>query len=251
MFFTEGKKGLSLLSIILIVVVMFSILAIGLISQDSAHRSEYFWMRLLWVEFMTLMCFLFTKDYLLKVIFKDDLKEQGGAMPPFGFALYIYSLISVVLVIATSFLPENDFLSKFHVILQVILFGGFSIIYVLINFALAGAVSGTKSISGSTPPSQLAIKIGNLEKKFRTDLLLSADTELVNEIKKLRETIQHSIPNFGSYLDSMEYQNFALDIENFCDEVKFISTTNPDRLLSVKRKIRDLTIIAGSLKRIR
>lgn len=251
MFFTDGKRSLGLLSITLIVVVMLSILAIALIFQDPTLRSDYFWMRLLWVELMTLICFLFTKDYLIKVIFKENLNEEGGAMPPFGLAIYMYALTSVALVIITSFLPENDFLSKFHLILQILLFAGFSIIYVLINFALAGALSGTKSTSGSTPPSQLVLKISMLEKRIKSDSLLSNDTQLMNAIKKLKETIQYSIPNFGTYLDSVEYQTFALNIESFCEDTKLISANNPDDLYSTKKQVEELIIIAGSLKRVR
>ena len=251
MFFTDGKRSLSLLSVALIAIVMVSILAIGLIFQDPAYRSDYFWMRLLWVELMTLICFLFTKDYLIKVIFNENLKEEGGAMPPFGLAIYVYALISVALVIITSFLPDNDFLSKFHLIFQIILFAIFSIVYVLINFALAGALSGTKSTSGSATPSQLVLKISMFEKKIKNDLLLNYDTQLINAIKKLRETIQYSIPNSGIYLDTVEYQTFALNIESFCEDTKLISVDNPYESSSIKKKIEDLIIIAGSLKRIR
>lgn len=251
MFFPNARKSISLLSTVLTIILMVSILAIALIFQDQTQRSNYFWMRLGWIELMVLICSTFTNSYLLEVIFGENIKEKGGAMPGFGSTIYLYALISSLLVIITSFLPASDLLSRFHLVLQILLFAIFALTYALINFALSGAISGSRSTSNVTPPPQLATKIGVIEKKINNDPILKADIELLRAVKDLKETVSYSIPNAGTYLDSHEYQSFAFDVENFCREISQASIKENDELLRFRKKLIELVINAGSLKRIR
>jgi hypothetical protein len=251
MFFSNGRKSIGLLSAVVTAIVMVSILAIALVSQDESQRSYYFWIRLAWVELMVLICSIFTNSYLLEVIFGNEVREKGGAMPGFGVAIYFYALFSSSLVIITSFLPENNYLSRFHIILQILLFAAFSLTYALINFSIAGALSGSRSSSEVTSPQQLAMKIGMIEKKIKGDLILNADVGLVKEVKNLKEIVMYSIPSAGPYLDSVEYQSFVYDVENFCRDAIVMIIKDNDELIKLKNKVMELVITAGSLKSIR
>lgn len=251
MFFSNGRKSVGFLSTVVAIIFMVSILAIALVFQDESQRSYYFWIRLAWVELMVLICLIFTNSYLLEVIFGNDVREKGGAMPGFGVAIYFYALLSSSLVIITSFLPENNYLSRIHIILQILLFAAFSLTYALINFSVAGALSGTRSSGEVTSPQQLAMKIGMLEKKVKQNLILTADVGLVKAVKDLKEIVMYSIPSAGPYLDSLEYQSFVYDVENFCRDAVVMIIEDNDDLIGLKNKVTELVITAGSLKIIR
>lgn len=253
MFFTNDKKNIQNLSIIIAVIVMSAVLAIALLLQDPSQRSEYFWTRLAWIEFLIGLCFLFTNNYFLSIIFGENVKEKGGAMPALGSIIYLYSFLSSILVIVTSFLPDNNLISRFHFILQILLIASFAIIYLLINLSLAAALSGSSIPKNVIPPSQLITKISMLEKRFKNNFSSNENVELIKTIKKLRESIQFSIPNSGKSLNSIEYQSFITKIDHLYEDAKSNSLNFDDAntLNDIIKKLNDLIIDIDTIKIIR
>ena len=250
MFISSDKKNLGRLQHLLTLLMMVAVLIISFIFKNPAQQSDGFWFKLIWVELLILLTFLFTTGYFSRVIHHEHLKEQGGAMPALGVAIYSYASLSILLIILSSILPDSHWLLKIHLICQVILFCAFAFIYVMINLALTGAQSGTISSADAVTPAMLQSKLEMVANQFKYAEEVEGQIILIDNIKSLCEVLRYNIPNHGRHLDSLEYQTFVLNVEQFCQQAQ-ASRHQANSMVLLQNALTDLIISAKSLKRIR
>jgi len=250
MFSAPTRTGIKRLSTLSAIATMAAIFCIALIFYEG-EKSNTFWMRLAWIEFLAGLVLVFNSTYLTSIIFGTN-KGEGGATPAVGVILYFYVFASAALVIGTSFLPENSYISRFHLIAQILLAVTLILTYTLIDFSLAGALSGSEVPEDVISPKSLVLKLTEAEKLLSLPAMGIKSRTILPIVKNLNEKIKYSLPHAGKALSSSEYKSFAEEV----NEVYLIIQTSYENVDNVdnevdsrlSRKLNSLTIKVESIK---
>src|SRR4030042_6163560 len=140
--------------------IVFFLVPIILISPDS--RSDYFWIKILWAEFLLLLMWMTIGGFLFTVVV-EKYPRIAGVLPSLSIVIGIYSLLSISVMILSSFLPDTNFYWKFHLIFQLIISAIAISITCFLSITPITAGTGSMSIDNSiSPPDYLAIQLRNL-----------------------------------------------------------------------------------------
>lgn len=235
-----------------------AILGVSTILVTPEHRSQYFWYRVLWAQFVAALVWAFYGGFISNSLLgRKAPRAEGGILPSFGIAVVAYAGLSLALMLAHAFLPENDFLNRFHLTGQILLMAGVGTLCVFFNFARAGAVHGTEPIpEGIRSPNELSALL-----KAEESRLTQGDTRddfepLASVLKSLRERIQYSLPHVGEIGTRSDYKLFSAAVEKACQKVATNSrqpVTAENHTAALQQELSDLALkvdmIAEGLKR--
>jgi len=211
-----------------------AIISISVILVPAENRSEWFWYRIFWSEFLFLLNWAYFGGFFAIVFTnKSRGKSSGGIIPGVGIVIFFYSLLSLGLMLCHSWYPDFEFLNRLHFASQIFLTATTVILMVLIYYSFSLAETGTKSSkSAIKTPSQLGsmlfseesefiARINHIQNGFENQISIIRDG-----LKSLREKITYSIPEYGNLGKNSDYIDFVVAIENFCFDISKIKKMN-------------------------
>ena len=213
----DVKKTAKLSAIIGYLITAAAIVVLPSVLVSQQDRSNYFWYRIVWSEFLALVMWSYIGGFFLFAqLGGNKVKGLGGILPATGAAIGLYVAISFILIIA---FPDPS--SKFHIAAQIVLLVCLVLLFAFFQFARAGAVVGTEPIpSDLRTPQQLSMAVkANEDRLFQllTGQNVSGDVRRLHDaLKGLRESIAYSLPYVGSIGTSAEYRTFVAQIEQLC-----------------------------------
>ena len=191
-------------------------------------RSPYFWYRVLWAEFLTLVVWIYFSGFIWSVLPGGRKRAgTGGLLPVSGFVIGIYTLLSFILMILC------DWPSRFHWAGQVVLLVLIVLLFVSFEYARAGAVAGTEPLpAGLRTPAELCAMIRLQEEKLWSSAasppLAGEGRGLHDSLKTLREAIGNSLQHVGRIGSSQDYGVFVADTERLCSELQVAETNSAE-----------------------
>jgi hypothetical protein len=198
-----------------------AILLVPVLFVPEAKRSEFFWQRILWTEFLVLLVWAYLAGFL-NVFIPNGRKDSGlaGVLPAAGLGVFAYALLSFALLMV-----YRDLSAATHIGFQLILFVALVLLFVSLNLARVSAVSGTQPVpAGIKPPQELSALLRVGEEKVWASVsrqgLTGEPRRLHDALKRLREKLQYSIQHVGSVGESKEYSELAAAVVSLNSELQ-------------------------------
>ena len=204
---------------------ILTILIIGFILNPDSIKNIYYWGMLLWLCFLV---FLNWSVGTLIVFESKNLKNPlFGIIPLLNFSVFIYSLISGTLLILNWVSQDYYYISKTHLILQIIFFSIIAII------ALTLLLTSKFSETGDTQ--------GLISKKLLADRILllrqqSVDEGIKKKLSDLYDAIKYNSPHL-SKIDATQYKkvcDFIIQDQNKVEE-ELKNETSLDQVLTIAK----------------
>lgn len=233
-------------------VIALAIIGVSLLLISPEHRSPFFWERILWAQFLAALV-LFSNAFLIS----KAPPSVGGILPAFRLVVTAYAFLSLAWMLFNAFLPNADFISRFHLAGQIVLMAVAIAVCILLNISRVAAAHGTEPIpEGTCPPNELASLLKAEEFRIQQGSKAKEYGQLVAVLKSLREQIQYSLPHVGEIGRREEYRQFSEAVRNACQKVD-ASIREPalveNRIANLRQEFSDLAMkvesIAESLKR--
>lgn len=222
------------------------------------HRSQHFWYRVLWAQFLAALVWSviggFTSNGMLG---RKAPRAEGGIWPSFGLVVFTYASLSFALMLFHSYLPENDFLNRYHLASQIALSALAGTLCIFLAIARTAAAHGIEPIpEGIRSPPELAAMLKTEESRLTQGCKQNDSEGLTGALKTLRERIQYSLPHVGEIGTRPEYKTFSVAVESVCRKLaeaarKPVAAEN--QTANFKQEISDLAtkveLIADGLNR--
>jgi hypothetical protein len=205
-----------------------AVAVLPVIVVSAPDRSPYFWHRIAWTEFLTLVVWAYFGGFIFFVFPRGRIRSAvGGLLPSTGLVVGIYALLSFMLMIVM------DWPSRFHWAGQTVLFVLVVLLFTFFEYARAGASVGAERLPvGLRSPAELCAIIRLQEEKLWSSVasppLAGEDRKLHDSLKALREAIQYSIQHVGKIGGSQDYSVFVADVERLCAELQTAPTSSPE-----------------------
>lgn len=234
-----------------------AILGVSTLLVTPEHRSPYFWHRILWAQFLAALIWAFVGGFVSNALLgRKAPRAEGGISPAFGFVVTAYASLSAALMLFHAFLPENDFLNRYHLAGQILLMALAGTVCVFLNISRTAAAHGIEPMpDGVRSPAELGTLLKTEESRLQGDKQNGVES-LAVVLKTLRERIQYTLPHVGEVGTRGDYKAFATAVEKVCQKVAANSrVTAPaeNQTNALTREVSDLTLkvelIADSLKR--
>ena len=216
------RQQLLIVSILGYLITAVAVILVPVIAIVARDRSDYFWYKIVWTEFLTLLVWVYFGSYLYFIT--PGVKKParfGGILPPTGFVVLGYAIFSFILIIIF------DWPSSVHWVAQAILLVATVLLLVFlkyIRYRLRGAFVGTEPMpEGISAPHELAAMLRLHEDRFWIDSPEAPSRKLSEALKILRETLQYSLPDVGRIGETPEYQKFAEQTEMYCSDLQNVS----------------------------
>jgi hypothetical protein len=192
------------------------IIAVPLILIQPDARSEWFWHRIGWTEFLAVLLWGYFGGFVRYALGgRARSSASGGVLPATGILITIYAIASFVLLSVTA-----DPSTRWHLATQVLLLAATAIILVFVEYARSGATSGREDLD--TPQvsiPDLCSRLQQHEQRFSSAKLGSRTRALHDSIKGLREAVLYSLRGVGQVRHSTEYRDFVETTERLCGAV--------------------------------
>jgi hypothetical protein len=248
-----NKPSTSLVSLVGWLATAAAVAVIPVLVISEQDRSPYFWHRVAWSEFLTLVVWGYFSGFIWSV-FPGGRKRAGigGLLPATGLIIGLYAALSFALMVLI------DWPSRFHWAGQVVLLVLVVLLFVFFEYARAGAATGAEPLpSGLRSPAELCAMIRLQEEKLwssaATPPLAGEDRRLHDSLKTLREAIQHSLQQVGRIGGSQDYSSFAADAERLCAELQTAQVNSPEaaRLRATAEDLRRRVDFIATALRVR
>lgn len=238
------------------IITALTIVILPIIVIPVEHRSKYFWVNVLWVEVLAILiwCYL---GWGTKIIIQSA--EKGGRsaalLPALGISIFTYASLSLFFIISSSLMPDNVWLSSYHLARQIVLIFLFLVVSIGLYFAAKIAEQDSKSFSSTfRSPEQLPVLI-QIEEVRILKMPENGDeiSSFLKSLKSLREKISYSLPSIQVIGSDSQYRNFVEHVESFtvsinkCNDKVELSRNNLRE--EAEYLIRQVDIIASSFKR--
>jgi hypothetical protein len=204
----------------------------------EASRSEYFWHRVLWVEFL---------NFLLWLPHCSKILSNGGILPTLGESIGHYCLLSFSLLMLHAVLPTFDFLNRCHLVGQL-----------LLGMIFLGFWSTLAYLAYIAQPTKLQLPPGAHAPAALTALLQNAENAIVSPqtfdarecIKEVREKIRYSLALASSPSSVYEYAQLDAKVVEFTNWVMSLnaSTISDAELKAITEKSKQILQIVELLK---
>lgn len=203
------------------------VVVIPMLLIPADQRSPYFWCKVGWAEFLTLVVWAYFGGSLALVVPSHArISGIGGILPSMGMVIVAYAVLSLVLVMVCSW-PSTG-----HWAGQVLLLAAAVLLLLLLSFARSGAVAGAEPIpQGVAAPQDLAARLRMQEDRFWTSAADSPGRALSDALKALRETLQYSLPHVGRIGRQPEYLAFSGQLEQYCTSLQGVGTNAESELM--------------------
>lgn len=195
-----------------------AILMIAILVSPEGTRSDYFWARVLWTEFLALLLWASAAGFLLTTDEgRDSTRHFAGISPAFSVAVTCYVGASFFAMLADAYLGDQESSSILHLAGQVALAAAFGISVVFLLVASASASSGVAFDEESVlRPTALCAELALIESQLTSRSLGEDVSALSASLKGVREAIKASLHESTACSQSQEYQQFSTEIESLC-----------------------------------
>lgn len=214
--------GTSLTAFIGFAVTSIAVIAIPLILNAPAGRSEYFWSRIIWTEVLVTLIWLYLSGFIYLVLPKyRSQKGLGAVLPSLGVVIFVYAFSSFAIMVLAAYFPAFN---TVNLVVQICLAAGSIVIVIFIHFSKVAGITGTDQIfDGVASPKELILQIKNQENSIASKSINNqGDGDIIatlnNSLKNLRETIAYSIPHVGRFGNSERYQVFSKKVSDLCSD---------------------------------
>ena len=200
------------MSILLLIIGLLSTVAISTLLRPAELSDDAFYLSVLWVSFLLFL------NWLVSFYFFSNTKNyqrstRFGIIPSLHVVLFIYSVISVSLLIAGFYLNEFQKLPTWHWVFQVVSFGFCSSVVLLLN------------MSSNLASIEVPIGVASKEEVLKKINLIKINTpsdskEIISRLTNVENLIKFSIPHL-SVLKNMESwvqlasEVFSIDVGDF------------------------------------
>jgi hypothetical protein len=201
-----------------------AIVGVAITFVPTPERSDYFWYRILWAEFLAGLVWGFTGGFITSSLFaKKSPRSQGGILPTLGVVVVIYAVLSLALMLKQAYTHETDFLDRFHLTLQIVLLAVTGILCVFLQLSQTAAAHGLEPLAeGMQSPPELCDLLRLNENRLLAQASNADARKLFDAVKELRESIQFSVQQMGSIGKSDGYRRFAEEAAQLCRELESI-----------------------------
>lgn len=192
------------------------VFAVPVIMVHSGSRSEYFWWKILWAEVLALLVWGFLGGFFSYFLSgnKDSQDGIAGVIPALGSVIFLYSGISLILMLGHAWLPKKEIYDNLHLVAQIVILAGSAVICVFLYYAKSGASAGAPVFPAGVPsPFVLVALLKTAEDQFRSSGL----ADLKESTKSLKEKINYVLASAGRINAMDEYIEFTQKVRAFCD----------------------------------
>ncbi len=222
-----------------------TVVILPLLVIPAEHRSEYFWFKILWVEVLAALAWGYLGGGIQSILYSSVKGNRSAAViPALGLTVFSYIGLSLMILISSSFLPDNSWVHRYHVAFQVFI----TFLFLIINIGLyTSAVIASRDLKTFSPevktPQQLAVMLQSEESRLSSIAEVTKDIKVfMQSLKSLREKISYSLPSIQIVGDNPQYLDFVGQVNAFISAARNCS----DESAIEKNGLRD---IAESLSR--
>lgn len=225
------------------------IFGIGLLVVPVESRSNLFWPRMLWTEFLALLIWSsLTAFFRNAVVGREDQKKVMGVLPASQLILIVYAVLSFLLMIVHSQMQESGLGNRMHLMLQIGLAAAVGILFVFLNITSAAAGHGLeKTFASGMSPAELCAAIKEQEERIHGFPRLASSALIEKSLKTLREKIQYGLPTAGTIGASSAYREFGAEVQTVCDELALQDDTDSSECAALQKRINALVRQAGKI----
>jgi hypothetical protein len=255
-------SAISKASVVGFLITAITIAVLPMLIVQPENRSEYFWQRILWTEFLAIIFWVFQGNFIA-VVFPTgkDSKGLAGMLPSLGIVITFYTTASLILLLVHAWYPNNEVLNHFHLPAQVVIAAIALLTSIFLTYSLPAPGYDAEPIPRELKsPSELGMLLHTEEDRFSPSGLKGNIQDevisLYNAIKSLREKLIYSLQGVGAIGTNQNYIGFVKDVQTFCQDISSLDWSNeqPKTLFvqfinqadQLKRRV---DLIADSLKR--
>ena len=227
-----------------------AVLASGLTIVPTEERTQAFWYRLVWTEVLVLLIYLPAFSFF-KAADSDQAHGRStiGVLPGAKIVLIAYALISFFLMMVNVYHHGEYLPNNIHLAVQIVITFLMGTIFTLMSVSYTTAATGLeKTFTPGLSPKELCDQLKGLESHLKAMNSGAEFLPLIQSLKKLRETIQYSIPHVGRIGESTAYQQHVDDVLSMIN-----STRNLDKrgtnIKTSELQIADLIHATNSIAR--
>ena len=235
-----------------------AIVAVPVVLVPEASRSDFFWQRIAWTEFLALLVWGFFGCFATFAVGREKRgRGLGGILPVVGFIVSAYAIVSFGLMMMHAYGGGGETGDRVYSMLQTVAAALAAVTIVLMYFVRTGAIAGAEPIpAGIKTPSQLSSQISYHEGHVDALQAEAGQVERLKALlKALREKISHSLPGAGAIGRLEEYKRFSAEVADLCDNLDKIpadATAEKEVASSASRAeelARRVELVAQALKR--
>jgi hypothetical protein len=127
------------------VATVLAILAVPVVLVPPESRSAYFWLRIVWAEFLATIVWAYLGGFAGAGLSADKGERgQGGMLRAIGVTAVTFAVISGALLIGDACLPDSSPLNRVHLAIQIVLAAGALVVCVFVYFTRVAADSGAE-----------------------------------------------------------------------------------------------------------
>ena len=197
---------MKLLSIVLFLIVAVCILLVAILINPEQIQNQYFWITVGWLIVLSALNWIASTFVFIGASESNSNSRTFGILPPLNILVFIYSLLSGVLLISTWYINDFGILPNWHLISQLILFAIVSSLSVLMFMAAKAA------------------KVDDIKVKFNKEDLIKVlqlihthkdlNKEKKELIKELIEIVRYSIPHLSKLKSKNNYNQLTSSYMN-------------------------------------
>jgi|GEM_PF-3105795 len=217
----SSKFGVSLAAFIGFAATSIAVIAVPMLLNEPKGRSEYFWYRVAWSEFLVTLVWIYLSGFISLVFPRyRSQKGLGAILPSIGVVIFIYALSSFAFMLLETYLPS---FKTINLVSQVCLAAIAIVILVFIHFSRVSGITGTENVVNAPSPKKLILEIANQEnhlseREFGDDIKADQILTLERTLKELKESIAYSIQQVGGVEGNEAYQVFSKNITELCND---------------------------------
>jgi len=226
-----------------------AIAMVPMVVVPSPERSEFFVDRILWAEILNALAWGIPGGLLGAALGRRG-QSVGGIAPTGGGLVLLYCTSSLSLMLARAWLPDVEFLERWHLGVQILLAVGLVFGNVVLLVAARHAqVPAPELPAGCNPPDALVALLQSSE-----NLLDQAgDRQGRDEVKGIRERLRYSVFVARRSMDNEAYRSLDSQVVDFAN---WVIDLDPGRIADASgeraarlRSIRQKAEILANLTR--
>ena len=174
-------RGVAIATILGFAATSTAIIALALMWIDPADRSEYFWRRVIWTEFLAGLVWAYVGGFFSLLVRKNrDVKGLGAILPGLGVTIFFYAVSSFLLMmVVAAFSPGGE---SWELVSQIYKTAGLVVILIFLYFSWAAGVAESEPIPpGILTPYQLATLLLRGENALQAKRVFCVETDLMEK----------------------------------------------------------------------
>ena len=257
------KKTIKVNIAISYIVLAIAIMLMPIVLIPKGSRSDYFWLRILWTEFLAFLVWCYFGGFFSIFLSKDqDSRRIGEIYPSLGIIVLVYAVVSFLLMILSISFEGNQTLNRIHISAQILITAIALITYVSLYLAIPTAESDAEPIpKGIKKPDELSALLFKNEERLRSTFTSGTSSDdirnLFEAIKSLREKIKYSLQHVGAIGQSEEYLQFTEEVLDLNARLSSLEYSGEENVKEIENTfnltnslLREVGLIINSLKKV-